>query len=149
MDYEYKRITPDDPSLLRRLIDVFAEVFDERETYLGSIPRDAYLRRLLERDTFIALAAMAGNEVVGGLAAYELEKFERERSEIYIYDLGVREGHRRRGVARNLIEELRAVARARGAWVIFVQADRGDTPAIRLYESVGTCESVYHFDIPV
>ena len=41
------------------------------------------------------------------------------------------------------------IARARGAWVMYVQADRGDQPAIRLYESLGTREDVHHFDIPV
>jgi benzoyl-CoA reductase/2-hydroxyglutaryl-CoA dehydratase subunit BcrC/BadD/HgdB len=39
--------------------------------------------------------------------------------------------------------------RERGASVIFVQADKGDTAAIKLYESLGTREDVYHFDIPV
>ena len=53
---------------------------------------------------FIALAATAGtNEVVGGLAAYVLDKFERRRREIYIYDLAVAAEHRRRGVATALI----------------------------------------------
>jgi aminoglycoside 3-N-acetyltransferase I len=32
---------------------------------------------------------------------------------------------------------------------MYVQADRGDQPAIRLYESLGTREDVHHFDIPV
>jgi aminoglycoside 3-N-acetyltransferase I len=149
VDYSYRLLATRDTALLRDLLGVFAEVFDERETYLGAIPREEYLRRLLGKDTFIALVAMAGREVVGGLVAYELEKFEQERSEIYIYDLGVLESHRRRGAATRLIEELKPIARARGAWVIFVQADRGDTPAIRLYESLGTRESVHHFDIPV
>ncbi len=31
------------------------------------------------------------------LAAYVPDKFERERREIYIYDLAVADGHRRRG----------------------------------------------------
>jgi aminoglycoside 3-N-acetyltransferase I len=53
--------------------------------------------------------------VVGGLAAYELKKFEQERSEIYIYDLAVREEHRRQGIATALIGELKAIARRRGA----------------------------------
>jgi len=38
---------------------------------------------------------MNGNEAVGGLAAYELDKFEQDRREIYIYDLAVVESHRR------------------------------------------------------
>lgn len=86
---------------------------------------------------------------MGGLAAYELQKFEQDRREIYIYDLAVAEAHRRRGIATNLINELRTMAMARGAYVIFVQADRGDEPAISLYESLGKREDVYHFDIEV
>ena len=92
---------------------------------------------------------MHGAEVVGGLAAYELPKFERIRREIYIYDLAVAETHRRRGLARGLILELKRIARARGAYVIYVQADLVDAPAIALYESLGTREDVLHFDIAV
>jgi len=39
------------------------------------------------------------------------------------------------------------VAKARGAYVIFVQADPGDDPAIALYEGLGTREDVLHFDL--
>jgi aminoglycoside 3-N-acetyltransferase I len=78
-----------------------------------------------------------------------LEKFEQERSEVYIYDLAVAEAHRRQGIATALIGALKPVARERGAWVIFVQADPGDDPAIKLYESLGVIENVHHFDIPV
>ena len=100
-------------------------------------------------DNFIALAATANGDVVGGLAAYVLQKFEQERSEIYIYDLAVEEAHRRRGVATALIEELRKIAAAHGAYVIFVQADHGDEPAIALYTKLGIREDVLHFDIAV
>jgi aminoglycoside 3-N-acetyltransferase I len=41
------------------------------------------------RSSFIAVVAFKGGDAVGGLAAYELKKFEQERSEIYIYDLAV------------------------------------------------------------
>jgi aminoglycoside 3-N-acetyltransferase I len=83
------------------------------------------------------------------LTAYVLDKFERDRREIYIYDLAVAAAHRRRGLATALIETLAGVARDRGAYVIFVQADRGDDAAIALYESLGRREDVHHFDIPV
>ena len=49
---------------------------------------------MLGSDSFIALAASKGGEVVGGIAAYELKKFEQPRSEIYIYDLAVAAAHR-------------------------------------------------------
>ena len=88
----------------------FAEAFDELSTYTGARPSAAYLARLLGSDQFIALAALKDSEVVGGLAAYELVKFERERSEIYIYDLAVAAAHRREGIATALIAELGKIA---------------------------------------
>jgi aminoglycoside 3-N-acetyltransferase I len=89
--------------------------------------------------------------VVGGIAAYELKKFEQERSEIYIYDLAVASEHRREGIATALIEKLKEIAAKRRAYVIFVQADTGieDKPAIALYTKLGRREDVLHFDIVV
>ena len=76
--------------------------------------------------------------MVGGLAAYELKKFEQERSEIYIYDLAVASTHRRQGIATALIGELKKIAAARRAYVIFVQADLVDAPAIAPYAKLGS-----------
>lgn len=149
MTYTYKQLSGADVHLLHQLLLVFGEAFDELETYQDAVPSDAYLQALLEKPHFIALAAMDDNEVVGGLAAYELEKFEQERREIYIYDLAVVERRRRQGIASGLINELRRLARKRRVYVIYVQADPGDAPAIRLYESFGVKEDVHHFDIQV
>ncbi len=57
------------------------------------------------------------------------------------------ESHRRRGIATAMIEELKRLAAQRGIYVIFVQADYGDDPAIALYTKLGTREDVLHFDI--
>lgn len=54
-----------------------------------------------------------------------LPKFEQARTEIYIYDLAVEAASRRRGVATALIGELQKIAAARGAYVIYVQAEAG------------------------
>jgi aminoglycoside 3-N-acetyltransferase I len=134
---------------MEALLTTFGEAFEDAETYGGARPSPHYLARLLGGDSFIALAAMKGGDVVGGLAAYELQKFEQERSEIYIYDLAVAERHRREGIATALIGELERIAAERGAWVIFVQADPEDAPAIALYAKLGVREDVLHFDIPV
>lgn len=144
-----QRLTPSDVAMMAPLLDMFGQAFEEPEAYGEARPGRAYLERLLGGPTFIALAALKAEAVVGGLVAYELPKFEQERSEIYIYDLAVAEGHRREGIATALIQEVQAIAAARGAWVVFVQADRGDDPAIALYTKLGTREDVLHFDLPV
>ncbi|MBD2314499.1 AAC(3)-I family aminoglycoside N-acetyltransferase [Desertifilum sp. FACHB-1129] len=147
--FSIRQLTAHDVALMEAMLSTFGEAFDQEETYGAARPSQAYLQRLLGKDDFIAIAALKHESVVGGLVAYELQKFEQERSEIYIYDLAVAAAHRRKGVATALIEELQKIAVTRGAYVIFVQADIGDVPAIALYEKLGVREDVLHFDIAV
>jgi aminoglycoside 3-N-acetyltransferase I len=146
---EIRLLGAGDVGLMYELLTVFGEAFDEVETYGAARPGRAYLQRLLAGDTFIALVALVDGAVVGGLAGYALPKFERERTEIFIYDLAVTAAHRRQGIATALLVEMKRIASARGAWVVFIQADAGDEPAIALYEKLGTREDAAHFDIPV
>lgn len=144
METSYQRA---DFSKLKDLLSVFADAFDDHDSYQTAIPSDEYLNKLLAREDFIPLVAVVDDKVVAGLAAYVLIKFEQERSEIYIYDLAVLEDYRRQGIATGLINKIREIAKDIGSYVIFVQADHGDDPAIKLYESLGTREDVLHFDI--
>ncbi len=128
---------------------LFADVFDDPESYASHPPGDEYALGLLGREDTVLLVAEQDGETVGALAAYVLPKFEQARSEIYIYDLAVRADRQRQGVATALIEELRRIARAIGAWVIYVQADTApeDAPARALYDKLGSREEVLHFDL--
>lgn len=145
--YEVVRLGVGDLSLLRDANRLFAEVFADPESYPETGPDDAWLDDLLGSRDFIALAARTGERMVGALTAYVLTKYEQARREVYIYDLAVVEDWRRCGVATALIDTLRGIAADRGAWVIFVQADHGDDPAIALYTTLGAREDVLHFDI--
>lgn len=147
--FEVRLLAPDDVALLQAMSTVFGDAFEDVPSYCGARPSAEYLQRLLRSDTFIALVATRQGEVIGGIAAYELPKFEQERREIYLYDLAVASAHRRQGVATALVRRLAQVAATRGAYVVFVQADAGDAPAIALYTKLGTREDVLHFDIPV
>ncbi len=142
-----RRLTPDDGRYFSSMLDLFDVAFDDPENYSSARPGSAYQRTLLARDDFVALVALTGQDVTGALVAYELPKFEQERSEFYIYDLAVSERCRRRGVATALIEALRQIAKRTGGAVLFVQADYGDDPAVALYTKLGTREDVMHFDL--
>ena len=145
---EVRRIGRGDAGGMEAANRLFNEVFGE-EGYHGPPPTRDHLLKLLADEKFIALTAHIEGEMVGALAGYELVKYEANRSEIYIYDLAVRGEHRRRGVATALIEALKPIAREKGAWVIYVQADPPDEPAVALYDKLGAREEVYHFDISV
>lgn len=144
---DLRTLAPGDVPLMRAMLAMFSDAFEDPHNYASAPPSSEYLQGLLASPTFIAIAALDGTAVVGGIAAYELPKFEQARSEIYIYDLAVAATHRRRGIATAMIERLKGIAVARGAWVIYVQADLGDEPAIALYTKVGSREDVLHFDI--
>ena len=146
--YSIRRLDRADVQLMHAMLAMFGEVFEDAATYTGAKPRASYLEGLLASDGFLAIAALENGAVIGGLAAYVLRKFEQERSEIYIYDLAVVSAHRRKGVATALIGELQSVAAERGVYVIYVQADTSDPPAVALYSKLGVREDVLHFDIP-
>lgn len=147
--FDFRRLGPGDLALARQLNVLFAKAFEDEETYQKRQPSDAYLLSQLAKDSVLILVALKDSQVVGALVAYILDKLEQERSEAYLYDLAVDERWRRRGIARRLINELKPIAKASGAWVIFVQADQIDEPAVRLYESMGVREEPFHFDIPL
>jgi aminoglycoside 3-N-acetyltransferase I len=147
-DLPIRRLAPDDDALHDAMLDLFEKAFADPDTYGTARPGADWRRRLLSSDGFIALVALDGDRVVGALAGYALMKFEQERFEFYIYDLAVAGSHRRRGIATALIRAFGRIAKEAGGWVVFVQADHGDAPAIALYDSLGTREEVLHFDIP-
>jgi aminoglycoside 3-N-acetyltransferase I len=151
MDFTTRLLGAADLADMKALLRLFGEAFEDPDNYQSAVPSDAYLLARLRDETFFAVVAFdTAGTAIGGLAAYELKKFEQERSEIYIYDLAVSTSHRRKGVATTLIRTLGETARKRGAWIMFVQADVGeeDAPANALYRKLATEMIVaHHYDI--
>lgn len=141
------RLGTGDEVVFRNLMQLFGKAFEDLDAYGSAPPSRAYVEALLARDDIIMLAAWSGHAVVGGLVAYVLPKFEQARSEIFIYDLAIREDHRRQGIATALIRWLQSLATRLGAWVIFVQADTEDIPALALYDTFGVRRRFVTFDI--
>ena len=77
MSYRIAQLTPADVPALKALLQVFGEAFHDAHAYGRAVPSDAYLQSLLARPHFIVLVATNDDEVIGGLAAYELEKSSR------------------------------------------------------------------------
>jgi aminoglycoside 3-N-acetyltransferase I len=151
MSFTTRLLGSADLASMKKLLRLFGEAFEDPQSYQSAVPSDAYLLARLRDETFFAVVAFdASGAAIGGLAAYELKKFEQERSEIYIYDLAVATSHRRKGVATALIRTLGETARRRGAWIMFVQADIGeeDAAANALYRKLSTEMIVAnHYDI--
>ncbi len=124
------------------MADVFAE--HAKDGVLEPLS-DGYLVRLLDRDTFWALAASVGGDIVGGLTAHTLPMTRSPISEVFIYDLAVRRDHQRQGVGSRLVHELREQAAAAGIHEVFVPADNADTHALDFYRAQGAEASAVTF----
>lgn len=67
MSCDFRRLTPSDTGLLRALLRVFGEAFEVVDTYQKAVPSETYLRTLLQKPHFVALAALTEqDEVVVG-----------------------------------------------------------------------------------
>lgn len=128
-----QRLTTGDRDLARRLFAMMAEVFEEP----GAALSDAYLDALLPRPDFWAMAALSGDDVVGGVTAHALPMTRAETSELFIYDVAVRADCQRRGVGRQLLTSLLEAASAAGIGEAFVPADDEDTHALDFYRALG------------
>jgi aminoglycoside 3-N-acetyltransferase I len=136
-DISVWRLGVTDEKLAQQTFLTMAEVFNEDSAPLGA----SYLKCLLSRNDFFAFAALAGEEVVGGITAVSLPLTRLERRELFIYDLAVKREWQRKGIGRALFESLRQAAADQGIGEGFVLADNEDTDALRFYRGVGASAS--------
>ena len=131
----------------RELIALFAEVFEEP---VEKEPGDYYLARLLGNKDFVAIAAMDGDRVLGGLTAYVMHLYNGEYAEAYIYDIAVKNDYQRKGIGRMLIDALAEYCRENKIKLMFVEAHEEDTNAVEFYHKAGgKAEKVVHFNFEV
>lgn len=109
-------------------------------------------RDFLADDTNVQLAAFAGGEPVGQLLAYELARRHGDGKLMFIYEIGVRDDHRRRGIGRMLFEELQAICRSRGMGRAFVITNERNKAAMAFYRDLGATRDanddvVFDFDL--
>ena len=101
------------------------------------MPHVAVAARFLCVESNHLLVAFDRDEPVGFLLAYELLRRHGDDPKMLLYEIGVREDYRRRGIGRSLIADFAELARARGARCSFVLTDESNLAAMALYASMG------------
>jgi aminoglycoside 3-N-acetyltransferase I len=128
-----------DVAIAQELFALMAAVFEEagEERAAGARLTADDVRAMLERESFWAVAALEGDDVVGGITAHALPMTRSRSTELFIYDLAVRADRQRRGIGRALVTELLTLARAAGIETTFVPADNEDSHALAFYRAIG------------
>ncbi len=135
------RLTSADRETAVHLFALMAAVFEAPYQPLSV----SYVERLLDRRDFWVLVATRDGELLGGLTAHTLPMTRSESSELFIYDLAVRQDVQRQGIGRALVNGLRQLGAAEGIEVAFVPAENEDTHALDFYRALGASESAVTF----
>jgi ribosomal protein S18 acetylase RimI-like enzyme len=128
---------PDDPGVRvrRAVLGDEAEVARFEEAFDNRVLPDE-TARFLEDERHHLLLGYVDDRAAGFLSAVEVFHPDK-RSELFLNEVAVMEGARRRGVARALVDELKRIGRERGCGSVWVLTDEDNAAAMRLYRSTG------------
>jgi ribosomal protein S18 acetylase RimI-like enzyme len=129
MGIEVKVLQPGDARILS---NVAAEVFDN--------PIDPQLTREFLADPRHHIAVAIDNGQVVGFASGVHYVHPDKPPEMWINEVGVAPTHRRRGLAKAVLQSLLQIARERNCSSAWVLTDQTNEAAIALYESAGGTE---------
>jgi ribosomal protein S18 acetylase RimI-like enzyme len=92
---------------------------------------------VLGRPDHHLLIAYDDDDVPAGFVTGVVMVHPDKGREMFVYELGVAESHRRRGYATALIRTLEQIARDAGCYGMFVLTDDDNTAAVATYTSAG------------
>jgi ribosomal protein S18 acetylase RimI-like enzyme len=97
--------------------------------------------------------AFDNQEPVGYVFAHQLPRRDGDASQLFVYDLEVKESLRRRGIATALMRELEGISREHGIRTGFVLTNSSNDPAMSFYRSLGGArpnedDAMWEFDYP-
>ncbi len=126
MDNELRRLGPgDDEAVLAA-----GHLFDEA-------PRPEATRRFLAEPTHHMVLATGGDgRAVGFVSGVETTHPDKG-TEMFLYELSVDEGARRRGLGARLTQELATLARERGCYGMWTGTEADNVAAQRTYARAG------------
>jgi ribosomal protein S18 acetylase RimI-like enzyme len=107
---------------------------------------DATRRFLAEPTHHLLLACDDAGAPLGFVSGVETTHPDKG-TEMFLYELSVDEGVRRRGIGRSLVEALAALARERGCYGMWVGTEPENEAARRTYASAGGRETPAHLII--
>lgn len=128
---EIIKLTSDNLSEFKSLIEIFKEVFENDEP----IANDEQLGKLLSNPDFFVFVVISNNKVVGGLTIYVLHRYYGTKPVAYIYDVGVCPDFQGQGLGKALITEACNFCKKNNFEDAYVEAESDDIDAVSFYRN--------------
>jgi ribosomal protein S18 acetylase RimI-like enzyme len=143
MEVQYRELRSEDKNRWQELYESYLEFY---ETSFEQSAKDLVWERLLS-GTIRGLAADAGGQVVGIAHFHFQTNTWSEIGHCYLEDLYVDPGHRGKGIARALIENIEEVAKSAGCSEMYWITRATNTTAQALYDQVATKTDFLRYEI--
>ena len=127
-----RRLTAGDDAL----VIAAADLFDDP-------PKPPWVESFLTQPTHHLLMAYRDDRPVGFVTGVEVTHPDKG-TEMFLYELSVAPEHRRQGIAKALLAELTAIARARDCYDMWVLTDADNVAALAAYHSSGAADDGEH-----
>lgn len=131
MDFRVQRLGAADAVVARRAAALLK----------GGAVSVEYMGRVLQDPATVFLTAFRGDEPIGFLFGYELPRFDCEKPMMCLYEIGVAEHEREKGVGKALIADFLAVCESVHCMKAWVLTNRSNAAAMALYRSCGGADS--------
>ena len=96
--------------------------------------------RFLNSEGHHILVAYEGETVAGFVTGVEMTHPDKG-TEMFLYELGVAEAYRRRGIGRSLVSRLAEIARSSGCYGMWVLTSEDNFAAMATYRRAGATET--------
>ncbi len=133
MNFEVKRLSPNDDQLAIEAIIKLKINVEGKSRYPSSI----HILELLHNPCNYLILGLINDEPVGFLIAHKFPRIDRDKYMVYLYEIGVDEKHRRKGIGKSMIQLMKDIGKNENIMEIWVGTGHNNIEAQKLYESTG------------
>ncbi len=90
----------------------------------------------LENDSNYFLAYIKQDKIIAYALAYTLQRYDGNESMMYLHEIDVDIDHRRKGIGKMLLSEMKNICANMGFMKLFLITNKSNTSAVSLYESL-------------
>ena len=123
---------------VRRLRDVDDDLAAQLSAQFDDFPWDGEQGpAFLANPDNLLVGAFWEGRLCGFATAHRLQRMDRRRAEVLLYEIGVEEAFQRRGLGRAIVEEVKRWAVEVGADEVWVLTEASNGPAMAQYAATG------------